>query len=245
MSRKLVLVTGGAKGIGRAIVTRLAESGYDIIFTYRNSAQEAHALLDELSRQYNIDIFAEQCDLSLERETLSLGEKLSERPVYGLIYNAGTSYDCLTATFNEERAKQLMQINFWSFATLFKCIARTMLRQKSSRVVAVSSIASLRGNKGNGPYAASKAALAAYVRVIASEYGKKGLIANTIAPGFVNTDMLTPYTSSLTSLTQSIPMKRFAEPTEIAELANFLLSDKCGYLTGETIAIDGGMTNCG
>ncbi len=244
MTARRVLVTGGAKGIGREIVLALAAAGYDVDFTCHASVDAGQGLIRELSAVYPERRFAlRHLDLADRSsvDDLAAGIVRAE-PLYGLVHNAGASYDSLAATIDQDRALALMQVNFWSLTRLAAAALRPMMRARGGRIVAIGSVTALLGTQGNACYAASKAALAGYIRTLAVETASRGITANTIAPGFVGTDMLAPYQAHRERLEKQIPAGRFARPAEIAGLARYLLSAEAAYITGTEIVVDGGLS---
>ena len=239
---KRVLVTGGAKGVGAAIVRALAQAGYDVDFTYRASGEAALTLADELSSSYPQAIRAHSVDLSEKGSLDIFCEALQDETFYGLIHNAGQSYDVLAAMMAQDKAEAAMQVNFWSFTRIAKTIMRGMIRARSGRIVAIGSVAAIQANAGNAAYAASKGALISYARTLAIETAKRGVTVNVIAPGFIDTDMMAPYAAYRATMEGQIPAGRFAKPEEIAGLAAFLMSPPAAYITGATLPVDGGLT---
>ncbi len=242
--RRRVLVTGGGRGIGAAIVRALAEAGFDVTLTCRSAAAEAHALVDELETRHPGQRFvAHQVDLA---DKPSIGTLLSALeaggPCCALVHNAGQAYDSLAAMMDQTKAEAAMQVNFWSFTQLAAALVRPMTRARHGRIVVIGSVAALRANQGNAAYAASKAALLGYVRTLAIETARRGVTVNYVAPGFVDTEMMEPYAAQRANMEQQIPAGRFAKPDEIAALVAFLVSPLAGYITGAVLPIDGGMT---
>jgi NAD(P)-dependent dehydrogenase (short-subunit alcohol dehydrogenase family) len=240
MSR--VLVTGGAKGIGAGVVRALALAGHDVVFTYRSSGEQASALAAELSAAGGRAVEAVPLDLADKAAVAafcagasSLGE------ISGLVHNAGQSYDTLSMMMAQDRAEAAMQVNFWSFTQVVNALLRPMMARRSGRVIAIGSVTATRANQGNAAYAASKAALEAYMRTLSLETAKRGITANTIAPGFVDTDMMGKYAAYRAGMEKQIPAGRFAQPEEIGALAAFLMSPSAAYITGATIPVDGGL----
>ncbi len=242
MTRR-VLVTGGGKGVGAAIVRMLAAEGFDVDFTYRASADAAAALVEELSAAHpGRRIAAHAVDLSEKGSLDIFCEAIEAETFYGFVHNAGQPYDVLAAMMAQDKAEAAMQVNFWSLTRLAKTVLRGMIRARTGRIVAIGSVAALKGNPGNAAYAASKGALLSYCRTLAIETAKRGITVNVVAPGFIDTDMMAPYASYRAAMEKQIPAGRFARPEEIAGLVSFLMSPSAAYITGATLPVDGGLT---
>lgn len=238
-----VLVTGGAKGVGAAIVRALAAAGHDVDFTFRSSADQAKALAEEIAASHpGRAITALPLDLSDKEALDAFCEEREGESYFGLVHNAGQPYDSLAAMMAQDKAEAAMQVNFWAFTRLAKSLMRAMIRARAGRIVAIGSVAALRGNPGNAAYAASKGALISYAKTLAVETGKRGVTVNVIAPGFVDTDMMAPYAAYRDKMQAQIPAGRFAKPEEVAGLATFLMSEPAAYITGTVLPIDGGVT---
>lgn len=239
-----VLVTGGAKGVGAAIVRALVASGHDVDFTYRSSGDAALALADELMGAHpGRTVKAHGLDLADKAALEAFCETIEGESFFGLVHNAGQPYDALAAMMQQDKAEAAMQVNFWSMTRIAKALMRGMIRQKAGRIVAIGSVAALQGNPGNAAYAASKGALISYCRTLSVETAKRGVTVNVIAPGFIDTDMMAPYAAYRESMEKQIPAGRFAKPEEIAGLAAFLMSEPAAYITGAVLPIDGGLTS--
>ncbi|MFC5422104.1 SDR family NAD(P)-dependent oxidoreductase [Bosea eneae] len=238
-----VLVTGGAKGVGAAIVRALVAAGHDVDFTYRSSGEQAQALAAEITdAAAGRVVRALPLDLSDKPALDSFCETVEGESYFGFIHNAGQPYDTLAAMLVQDKAEAAMQVNFWAFTRLAKSLMRGMIRTKAGRIVAIGSVAALRGNPGNAAYAASKGALISYAKTLAVETGKRGVTVNVIAPGFVDTDMMAPYAAYRNKMEGQIPAGRFAKPEEVAGLVAFLMSPPAAYITGTVLPIDGGLT---
>ena len=204
MSR--VLVTGGGKGVGAAIVRALAAAGHDVDFTYRSSGDAAAALASELmSAHPGRGINAHAVDLSDQAALETFCNSIESEGFFGFVHNAGQSYDALAAMMQQDKAEAVMQVNFWSLTRIAKSLMRGMIRAKAGRIVAIGSVAALQGNPGNAAYAASKGALISYCRTLAMETAKRGVTVNVIAPGFIDTDMMAPYAAYRDNMEKQIP----------------------------------------
>ena len=239
-----VLVTGGGRGLGAAIVRALAVAGHDVTFTYRASAHEADAAVKALAAAHPEQNFAAlQIDLA-DREavaafTATLGE---EAPYDGVVHNAGHTYDALAMMMDQAKAEVAMQVNYWSFTRLVNALLRPMMRAKNGRIAVIGSVTALQANQGNAAYAASKAALLGYVRRLAIEVARTGVTVNYVAPGFIDTEMLAGYAKFRDQMEEQIPARRFSKPEEIAAVVEFLMSPGATYLTGAVLPVDGGLS---
>lgn len=238
-----ILVTGGAKGVGAAIVRARGAAGHDVDFTFRSSAEQAKALAGEIAAAHpGRTVTALPLDLSDKAALETFCEAREGESYFGLVHNAGQPYDSLAAMMDQDKAEAAMQVNFWAFTRLAKSLMRNMIRARAGRIVAIGSVAALRGNAGNAAYAASKGALISYAKTLAVETGKRGVTVNIIAPGFVDTDMMAPYAAYRDKMQAQIPAGRFAKPEEVAGVAAFLMSEPAAYISGTVLPIDGGLT---
>ena len=241
---KTVFVAGGARGIGLGIVRALAADGYDIAFSYRGSTAEAAQTGKDLQTMYPAQsISAFQVDLSERAQVEQFAGQIAEtESLYGLVYNAGGAYDSLAVLADQDKAEALFQVNFWAMTRLAGAAARPLMRSKAGRIVTIGSVTAQLAVSGNAIYAASKGAMLSYIRTLAVEMARKGVTANYIAPGYVDTELLAPYASYREKLESQIPLRRFAQPEEIGALTSFLFSPLAGYITGSILPIDGGLT---
>jgi len=241
---KTVFVAGGATGIGLAIASALAEDGYDVAFSYRSSADQAKQLQDDLQARYpSQTISSYQVDMSDREQVDAFAEVIGDcETLYGLVYNAGGSYDALAAMVDQDRAEALFQLNFWALTRLAGTAARPLMRARDGRIIAIGSITAQMGVQGNSIYAATKGAMLSYIRTLAIELARRGVTANYISPGYVDTDLMAPYADYREKVEQQIPVRRFGRSEEVGALASFLFSPLAGYITGTNIPIDGGIS---
>lgn len=241
---KTVFVAGGAKGIGLGIVNALAADGFDISFSYRSSPEEAQHICESLQAQYPSQAIAShQVDMSDRTQVKAFADVISEaESLYGLVYNAGGSYDTLAAMVDQDKAEALFQLNFWALTQLAGAASRPLMRARTGRIIAIGSITAQMGVQGNSIYAASKGAMLSYIRTLAIELARRGVTANYVSPGYIDTDLMAPYADYRDNVEKQIPLRRFGQSEEVGALASFLFSPLAGYVTGTVIPIDGGVS---
>ena len=243
MSQQRVLVTGGSGEIGTAIVDRLHEAGYLVDFTYHSAEAAAEQLSERLGgTQSDGGPRSFRCDLSDLAAVERLCDEIADREYYGLVHAAGVASDAIVAAIAVEPALRAMAVNFWAYVLLSKQLIRGMARRRSGRILAVSSVAASRGNRGNAVYASSKAAIEAFNRVFVQEYGGRGVTINAVAPGFVATKMIAHLPGLDERVRTTVPAGRCAEPAEIAQAVCFLASPDASYINGQVITVDGGLS---
>lgn len=241
--RRCALVTGGSRGIGRAVCEELAQAGFDIAIVYagnEEAARETAAQVEKLgaaARIYRCDVAdAETATACAEQVLADFGG------VWALVNNAGITRDTLLARMREDDFDRVIDVNLKGAYHMMRALTRSFMRQRGGRIVNMSSIVGLMGNAGQANYAASKAGLIGLTKACARELASRGVTVNAIAPGFIETDMTGQLGDAVCErYEQQIPLGRLGRAQEVAKLVAFLASDAAAYITGEVIRIDGGM----
>ncbi len=236
------LVTGGSRGIGRAVSVKLAQMGYKVVVNYMSNDLEAENTL-QLIRQAGSDGELLKFDVSnTEKAQEALEGWMNVHPddyIEVLVNNAGIRKDNLLVWMEPEDFSKVLTTNLFSFYNVTRPLLTPMLRHKYGRIINMASLSGLKGLPGQCNYSAAKGGLIAATKALAQEIGRKNITVNAVAPGFVKTDMVEGLDEA--ELKKTIPMNRFGEPEEIAALVGFLASKEAGYITGECISINGGL----
>ncbi|MDX2430055.1 MAG: 3-oxoacyl-ACP reductase FabG [Bacteroides sp.] len=239
---KIALVTGGSRGIGKAISVRLGSEGYYVIVNYRSNETEAKDTLEKIRSEGGEGELL-RLDVSRAEEVnrvLDQWQNLNpEKQISILVNNAGVSKDNLMIFMSDQEWKDVMSTNLDSFFFVSRHLLKNMLVGKWGRIVNIVSLSGQKGLPGQVNYSASKGAVIAATKALAMEVGKKKVTVNAVAPGFIRTDMTKDMDEK--QLSNLVPLRRFGEPEEVAEVVNFLVSDGASYITGETISVNGGM----
>lgn len=228
-----VLVTGSSRGIGEAIARGLNNSGYEVVLHGRSKSEKLLSLADELKASYIT------FDVSSYDETKEALSKFQE-PFYGIVLNAGITKDGTFAGLSHDEWKSVIDTNLGSFYNVLNPLIMPMARVKKGRIVVISSVSGILGNRGQSNYAASKAGLIGAAKSLAIELASRNITVNVIAPGLIETDMIDE-NLPLDEIKKAIPMRRFGKTKDISGLVDFLLSDEASYITRQVIGVNGGM----
>lgn len=238
---KVAVVTGGSRGIGRAVCLKLAENGADIALIYAGNEEKAQETAREAAA-FGVRAQAYRCNVADFAEITAVFKQILTDfgGIHILVNNAGITRDKLLLAMSEEDFDAVVDVNLKGAFNTIKQVYRPFSRQRSGKIINITSVSGLMGNPGQANYAASKAGLVGLTKTVAKELASRGVCCNAVAPGFIETDMTRDFTDN-EDLKNSIPLKRFGKPEEIAQLVLFLASDASNYITGEVIRCDGGM----
>jgi 3-oxoacyl-[acyl-carrier protein] reductase len=243
LTGKTALITGGARGIGKAIALKFAAQGANIAFSDIRLDESAHALVDELKGMgveaaawaSDASDFA-SCDILANEVVAKFGR------IDILVNNAGITRDNLLMRMSEDEWDSVIRVNLKSVFNLTKAVQRTMLKQRSGSIINMTSVVGVNGNAGQSNYAASKAGMIGFTKSIAKEIGSRNVRCNAVAPGFIETEMTAKLPDDVRkSWTETIPLRRAGQAEDVADVCLFLASDLSGYVTGQILSVCGGM----
>ena len=243
MKGKIALVTGGSRGIGRAIALKLAEAGCDVAVLYagrRDAAEETVQQLQGLGAR----AICVQCDVSDENQAAAAFKQVSDELGLPdiLVNNAGIVRDGLAMRMSAENFRAVLDTNLTGAFNMIHACLPGFLRRRSGRIINISSVSGMMGNAGQANYASSKAGLIGLTKTIAREVASRGITVNAVAPGFIETDMTRSMNvDALNAGVKQVPMGRMGRPEDVANAVRFLASDEAGYITGCVLKVDGGM----
>lgn len=243
LTGKTAVVTGASRGIGKAIALKLAEQGVNVVVNYVRNEQEGLNLVKEIA-DLGVRALAIKADVSVFSEAAHLINLAKEE--FGsldiLVNNAGITRDGLIMRMSEEDFSRVVQVNLNGVFNCSRHAVPMMVKQRSGRIINITSIAGILGNAGQVNYAASKAGIIGLTKSLAKEVGSRGITVNAVAPGFIETDMTVELSDKLKeTIKENIALKRFGKPENIADTVLFLASDTGEYITGQVICVDGGM----
>lgn len=243
LENKTAIVTGGSRGIGRAICKTLAEEGIHIVTCYANGAAAAEETI-AMCKEYGVQATAIQADVADAGQVEELFAKALELTgsVEILVNNAGITRDGLILRMSDENFNQVVDTNLRGAFYCMRAASKLMMRKRYGRIVTISSVVGVSGNAGQVNYAASKAGVIGMTKSLAKELGSRNVTANAVAPGFITTDMTDVLPDAVKEqMEKEIPLARLGQPEDVANAVAFLVSDKASYITGQVLHVDGGM----
>lgn len=241
--KQTAIVTGGSRGIGRAVAVRLAKGGMNLVINYRGNSAAAEET-ERMCRELGAEVLLVQGDVSRAEDCEKLAAQAKEAfgRVDVLVNNAGITRDGLLARMTEEDFRAVLDVNLVGPWNMMKAVNRIMMKQRYGRIVNLSSVTGLMGNMGQTNYAAAKAGILGMTKSYAREVASRGITVNAVAPGFIDTDMTEAMPEGAKDkIITGIPMGRTGKPEDVAEAVAFLASEQAGYITGEVLRVDGGM----
>ena len=241
LREKTAVVTGGSRGIGEAIVYKLAAMGMNVAVIYAGNAQAAEQVCKTCEKEYEVTAIPYQCNVADYEAVKTTVDTIKKDfgTVQVLVNNAGIRKDNLLLWMEQEDWDKVLGIGLHGFYNVTRPLLKAMSVKKRGRIVNMASVSGLRGLPGQCNYSAAKGGLIAATKALAQEVARRGITVNAVAPGFIRTDMVEGLDE--VELKKTIPANRFGEAEEVAELVGFLVSDKAAYITGECISITGGL----
>ena len=243
LKNKKAIITGGSKGIGRSIALKLAEYGCDLFLLSRNK-DSLNIVKNEILKEFDIKV---ECYITDTGNYDSVNKTFSDiistyNTIDILVNNAGITKDNILIRMSQEEWNSVINTNLTGYFNCCKAIIKQMIKQKYGRIINISSIIGINGNAGQANYAASKAGIIGLTKSLSKEVGSRNITVNAIAPGFIETEMTRKLNKdNKEKFLNSIPLKCFGRPEDVANLVSFLASDEASYITGQTINIDGGI----
>lgn len=241
--KKVALITGATRGIGKQIAITLAKEGYNIALNYRKENEDLENAKKEIA-ELGVEVLAVQGDVSkyedCERFVKEIIEKFGHIDV--LVNNAGITRDCLLIRMKEEDFKQVIDTNLGGTYNVTKNVISYMMKAHSGRIINISSVVGIVGNAGQTNYSASKAGIIGFTKSLAKEVASRNILVNAIAPGFIETNMTDCLKDEIKDeISKTIPLKRMGTTQDVANVVKFLASEESSYITGQVLNVDGGM----
>ena len=239
--QKRALVTGGSRGIGKAICIMLAKNGYDVIINYRGNTEAAEETKKEIEN-LNVKCTLLQFDIAdFENAKNTIENELKNGPIQVLVLNAGVRKDCLFPLMKNEDWDNIIDINLKSFYYITRPISKSMFDNKFGKIVVISSTSGLTGIAGQVNYCASKAGIIGAAKALAVELARRNINVNVVTPGYIETDMIGDIKNYFEEIRKTIPLKRIGSVEDVANVVEFLISEKSNYIVGQVIPVNGGV----
>ena len=243
LENKCAIVTGASRGIGKAIAKKLASLGANIVLNYRSNEEEALKVQKELL-DMGVEVLLYKCDTSDSKAVEQMIKETKEKfkTIDIMVNNAWINRDSLILRMKDEDFDSVIDVNLKGVFNCLRAVTPVMVRQRSGKIVNLSSVVGIMGNAGQVNYAASKAGVIGMTKSLAKEIGSRGITVNAVAPGFISTDMTGFLTEEFKEdIRKKLPLKRLGKPEDVANVVAFLASDEASYITGQVINVDGGM----
>ena len=241
--KKIALITGASRGIGREIAKTLANDGLYVVINYNSNKEQAEEVLKEIQEKSGSGQI-EKADVSNLAEANQLVEKIINEhgKIDVLVNNAGITKDQLIMRMTEEEFDKVININLKGTFNCIKSVSRSMMKNRTGKIINITSVVGISGNIGQANYAASKAGVIGLTKSLAKELASRGIQVNAVAPGFIETDMTDVIPENIKKeIINKIPLGKLGKPEDIANVVAFLVSEKAEYITGQVITVDGGM----
>ena len=239
----VAFITGGTRGIGKQIALTLAKEGYDIAVNYREENDALKETVEEIEK-LNVKCFAVKGDVSSFEDSEEMVKKIVEEfgKIDVLVNNAGITKDTLIMRMKKEDFESVINVNLVGTFNVTKCVVPIMMKQRSGRIISISSVVGITGNAGQSNYSASKAGIIGFTKSLAKELGSRNILVNAVAPGFIETRMTDGLKDEYKDeILNQIPLKRMGVTQDVANCVKFLASSDSSYITGQVIQVDGGM----
>lgn len=243
LSGKTAIVTGGSRGIGKAIALKLAEKGANIVVNYTSSPDKAMQVVEEI-KGMGREALAVKADVSKEEDVKNLVKEVSKQfsSIDILINNAGITRDTLLIRMKDEDWDRVIDVNLKGTYLCTKLVAKKMMKQRSGKIVNITSVVGIIGNAGQANYSASKAGVIGLTKSSAKELAARGINVNAVAPGFIQSDMTDKLSDEVVeNYAKNIPLGKMGSPEDVANAVSFLCTEEASYLTGQVLNVDGGM----
>lgn len=244
MDKKVAFITGGSRGIGKEVAKKFAKNGYDLVINYVSNKTDTEKIINELNESGSAEVLFVKGDVTSFSECEEMVKKAIEKfgRIDVLVNNAGITKDNLLMRMKEEDFDKVINVNLKGTFNMTKNVISYMMKRRNGRIVNISSVVGVSGNAGQSNYAASKAGVIGFTKSVAKELASRNILANAVAPGFIETDMTNVLSEAVKeSIHAQIPLKKMGKAEEVANAVYFLGSEENTYITGQVLNVDGGM----